>query len=174
LGLSEDLRQAVRRHYTERFANRAFRPGVDWVPVSGKAFGPEELEALVECALEFWLTAGPHCRRFESQLRSMLRVEAVVLTNSGSSANLLAVSALCSRSLGDRRLREGDEVVTAALGFPTTLNPILQNGLAASLVDCRLGTYNPDLSDIEAALTPRTRAVFRPPRPLRVQRFLTP
>jgi CDP-6-deoxy-D-xylo-4-hexulose-3-dehydrase len=160
LDLTQEVKEIVRRCYSQRFEGRTFRPGVDWVPVSGKAFGPEELEALVQCALEFWLTAGPYCHRFESRLRSIVGAKAVALTNSGSSANLLAVSALCSLSLGERRLRGGDEIITAALGFPTTLNPILQNHLSAVLIDSRLGTYNPDVSHIEAALSPRTRGVF--------------
>lgn len=155
-----EVKDFVRQYYAERFEGVEFRPNVDWVPVSGKAFGPEELEALVECALKFWLTAGPYCKRFEEGLTSLTGAWATCLTNSGSSANLLAISSLCSKSLSGERLREGDEVITSAVGFPTTLNPILQNGLSAVLVDAEPGTYNPSIEAIETAVTPRTRAVF--------------
>ncbi|HHW40499.1 MAG TPA: lipopolysaccharide biosynthesis protein RfbH [Syntrophomonadaceae bacterium] len=154
------IKELVRQYYYERFGNQHFRPGVDWVPVSGKAFGPEELEALVECALDFWLTAGPYAKQFEEKLANILKVPRVCLTNSGSSANLLCISALCSNAMGDKKLKPGDEVITSAVGFPTTLNPILQNGLTAVLVDIELGTYNPRPEAIEEAITEKTRAVI--------------
>ncbi|NPV81355.1 MAG: lipopolysaccharide biosynthesis protein RfbH [Firmicutes bacterium] len=158
--MKDKIKELVRQYYYERFGRQQFRPGIDWVPVSGKAFGPEELEILVECALDFWLTAGPYAKRFEDKLASVLGVPRVCLTNSGSSANLLSVSALCSNAMGDKKLKPGDEVITSAVGFPTTLNPILQNGLTAVLVDVELGTYNPRPETIEAAVTEKTRAVI--------------
>lgn len=158
--MKDKIKELVRQYYYERFGRQQFRPGIDWVPVSGKAFGPEELETLVECALDFWLTAGPYAKRFEDKLATVLGVPRVCLTNSGSSANLLSVSALCSNAMGDKKLKPGDEVITSAVGFPTTLNPILQNGLTAVLVDVELGTYNPKPETIEAAVTEKTRAVI--------------
>lgn len=158
--MKDKIKELVRQYYYERFGKQQFRPGVDWVPVSGKAFGPEELEALVECALDFWLTAGPYAKQFEKKLAGILDVPRVCLTNSGSSANLLSISALCSNAMGDKKLKPGDEVITSAVGFPTTLNPILQNGLVAVLVDAELGIYNPSPEIIEAAITERTRAVI--------------
>jgi CDP-4-dehydro-6-deoxyglucose reductase, E1 len=129
------------------------------VPVSGKTYGSEELVALADAALDFDLTAGRYCDAFERALASFVGVRRAMACNSGSSANLLAVTALLSHELGSDALVPGDEVVTCATGFPTTLNPILQNGLVPVLVDVRLPTYDVDPCALADAIGPRTRAV---------------
>jgi CDP-6-deoxy-D-xylo-4-hexulose-3-dehydrase len=129
------------------------------VPVSGKVYGAPEMVALVDSALDFWLTTGRFNDAFEAKLAAALDSRYVLTVNSGSSANLLAVTALTSHMLGDEALVPGDEVITCATGFPTTVNPILQNNLVPVFVDVSLPTYNIDAAAIEAAITPRTRAI---------------
>lgn len=151
----------VAGRYYERFhAPRPFVPGQSPVPVSGRVYGPEELEVLVDASFDFWLTTGRFNDAFEKKLEGFLGVRHVLTTNSGSSANLLAVSALTSPWLGDKALRPGDEVITVAAGFPTTVNPILQNGLVPVFVDVTIPTYNVDVTQLEAAYSDRTRAVI--------------
>lgn len=150
----------VREYYAARWPARPFRPGVDPVPVSGRVFDAEELVNLVDAALDFWLTAGRFAEAFEREFARFMGVRYALLTNSGSSANLLAISALTSPLLGERRLRPGDEVITVAAGFPTTVNPILQNGLVPVFVDIHIPTYNIDVTWLEDALSPRTKAIF--------------
>ncbi len=123
-------------------------------------FGEEEVVELVRSSLDFWLTAGPEAAAFERKLRAVTGHRHALLVNSGSSANLLALTALTSPRLRDRRLRPGDEVITVAAGFPTTVNPILQNGLVPVFVDVTLPEYNIDVSRLEAAVSDRTRAVM--------------
>jgi CDP-6-deoxy-D-xylo-4-hexulose-3-dehydrase len=130
------------------------------VPISGRVFDEQELELLVESSLDFWLTTGRFAEQFEREFAKFVGVREAVLVNSGSSANLLAVAALTSQKLGDRRLRPGDEVITLAAGFPTTVNPILQNRLVPVFVDVHIPTFNVDVSYLETALSDRTRAVF--------------
>src|SRR5580658_9040566 len=142
----------------EKFGARRFVPGESAVPVSGKVFDAAEMRMLVDAALDFWLTTGRFAERFEREFARWLGVRECVLTNSGSSANLLAVSALTSPKLGVRRLTPGDEVITVAAGFPTTVNPIIQNGLVPVFVDVALPTYNVDVSWLGAALSSRSRA----------------
>lgn len=137
-----------------------FVPGKTQIPPSGKVIGARELELLVEASLDGWLTTGRFNEAFEKRLGQFLGRRHVRTTNSGSSANLLAASALTSPLLGDRALRPGDEVITVAAGFPTTVNPLLQNGLIPVFVDVQLPTYNIDPQLIEAALSPRTRAIM--------------
>jgi CDP-6-deoxy-D-xylo-4-hexulose-3-dehydrase len=139
---------------------KPFQPGVDPVHYAGRQYDDHELVNLVDSALEFWLTAGRFAEEFEAGLARYLGAGKVLLVNSGSSANLLAVSALTSPELKDRRLRPGDEVITAAAAFPTTVNPILQNRAVPVFVDVELGTYVPTVEMIERALSPRTRAVM--------------
>lgn len=136
-----------------------FVPGVSPVPVSGKTVGVPEVQALVSASLDCWLTTGRFNDAFEQQLASYLGVTHVLTVNSGSSANLLTVAALMTPELGERALKAGDEIITVAAGFPTTVNPILQNGLVPVFVDVSLPTYdvNPEL--LEQALSPRTRAI---------------
>ena len=137
-----------------------FVPGLSVVPPSGKVIGAAERVAMVEAALDGWLTAGRFNDAFERQLAAFLGVEHSLTVNSGSSANLVAFSTLTSPKLGERAIRPGDEVITVAAGFPTTVNPILQFGAVPVFVDVMLGTYNIDASKVEAAIGPNTRAVM--------------
>ncbi|RUS47838.1 lipopolysaccharide biosynthesis protein RfbH [Cohnella sp. AR92] len=140
---------------------RSFRPGIDPVPVSGKVFDRAEVASLLEASLDFHLTTGRFARRFEKEFAAFQQRRFALLTNSGSSANLLAVAALTSERLGGKRLLPGDEVLTVAAGFPTTVNPILQNGLVPVFADVSLPTYNIDVSErLEQAIGPRTRAII--------------
>lgn len=138
----------------------AFVPGQTAIPPSGKVIGAPEMQNIVEAALDGWLTTGRFNSAFETRLAAYLGVPHVLTVNSGSSANLLALSALTSPQLGDRALRPGDEVIGVAAGFPTTVNPILQCGAVPVLVDVTLPTYNIDVDQLAAAITPRTRAVM--------------
>jgi len=160
MSLREEILQLVEQYCAETFAARAFVPGETNVPVAGRVFDGAEMRLLVDSALDFWLTTGRFADRFEHEFARWLGIRECVLVNSGSSANLLAVSALTSPKLGDRRLLPGDEVITVAAGFPTTVNPIYQNGLVPVYVDVTVPTYNVDVSQLDAALSPRTRAVM--------------
>jgi CDP-4-dehydro-6-deoxyglucose reductase, E1 len=155
-----DILALVERHAAERHAPPAFDPANPRVPASGRVFGPEEVRELVRTSLDFWLTAGPEAAVFERKLARRTGHRHALLVNSGSSANLLALCALTSHRLGDRRLVPGDEVITVAAGFPTTVNPIIQNGLVPVFVDVTLPSYNIDADQLEAALSDRTRAVM--------------
>ncbi len=142
-------------------APEPFVPGVSAVPVSGKVYGAEDMQSLVDSALDFWLTSGRFNSAFESRLGAFLGVNKGVLTvNSGSSANLVALTSLTSHLHGDRALKPGDEVITAATGFPTTVNPALQNGLIPVFVDVDIPTYNIDPTRIEMAVGEKTRAIM--------------
>ncbi|MFZ1916985.1 MAG: lipopolysaccharide biosynthesis protein RfbH [Terriglobales bacterium] len=158
--LRDRIRGMVGEYYHEAFPSPAFVPGSSAVPVSGRVFDEQELELLVDSALDFWLTTGRFADQFEREFAKFCSVREAVLVNSGSSANLLAVTALTSYKLGDRRLRPGDEVITLAAGFPTTVNPILQNALVPVFIDVHIPTYNVDVSQLESALSGRTRAVI--------------
>ena len=158
--LRRQILALVGEYCAETFAGRPFVPGETAVPVAGKVFDAAEMRGLVDASLDFWLTSGRFAARFEREFAHWLGVRECSLVNSGSSANLLAVTALTSPKLGSRRLVPGDEVVTVAAGFPTTVNPILQNGLVPVFVDITLPTYNVDAAQLEAALSPRTRAVI--------------
>ena len=158
--LRERILAAVREYHALAFPAKAFSPGQTPVPVSGRVFGAEELQFLVDASLDFWLTAGRFAARFEREFARFAGVRDVRLVNSGSSANLVALSALTSSSLGEDQLQPGDEVITVAAGFPTTVNPILQNRLVPVFVDVTLPTYDIDDTQLEAALTNRTRAIF--------------
>ena len=131
-----------------------------YIPPSGKLLDFNELSAMIDASLDMWLTAGRFNDEFEKKFAKFLGVKYALSTNSGSSANLLALSALTSHKLGERRLKKGDEVITVAAGFPTTVNPIMQYGLIPVFVDCEIGTYNIDVSQIESSITDRTRAIF--------------
>ncbi len=152
--------ELVGEHVRTEFELPRFVPGETPVPVSGKVFGTAEVAALVDASLDFWLTAGRYAETFSRQLTRFLGVRAAILCNSGSSANLLAVAALTSPRLGERRLVAGDEVVTAAAGFPTTVNPIVQNGLVPVFVDVEPDTYDVAPTRIEEAIGPRTRGIM--------------
>lgn len=160
----DDLRKAilaqVQAYYRAAFQPQPFVPGETAIPVAGRVFDAHELTLLVDASLDFWLTTGRYAHSFECGLARFLDVREAILCNSGSSANLLAVSALTSPKLGEERLKPGDEVITVAAGFPSTLNPIIQNRLVPVLLDVDLATLNLDVSRLEAALSPRTRAIF--------------
>jgi len=157
--LRHEIRARVRDYWAEAFPQQAFVPGATVVPVSGKVFDADEMELLVDASLDFWLTTGRFAEQFEAELAARVGVRHALLCNSGSSANLLAVSALTSPRLGDRALREGDEVLTVASGFPTTVNPIVTNRLIPVFVDVDLATYNARIDRLAEAVSPRTRAI---------------
>jgi dTDP-4-dehydro-2,6-dideoxy-D-glucose 3-dehydratase len=150
----------VRKYHQDAETGAGFVPGTTEIWPSGAVLDEEDQVALVEAALEMRIAAGRSARKFESAFARKLKRRKAHLTNSGSSANLLAVSALTSPLLEDERLRPGDEVITVAAGFPTTVNPILQNGLVPVFVDVELGTYNTTPERIAAAIGPRTRAII--------------
>lgn len=156
----QEILDLVAQFAEDSFARKAFVPGQTAIPASGKLIGKDELVTLVDAALDGWLTAGRFNDAFEKKLAEYIGVTHVLTTNSGSSANLLAVSALTSPQLGSRALVPGDEVITAAAGFPTTVNPILQNGLIPVFVDSDIPTYNPTPALVEAAISPKTKAII--------------
>ena len=158
--LRQQILQLVGEYCRQQFSEKPFLPGATQVPVSGKVFDQAEMCALVDSALDFWLTAGRFAARFETDFAKRLGVRSAALVNSGSSANLVALSALTSPSLGEERLKPGDEVITVASGFPTTLNPIIQNGLVPVFVDVSVPTYNVNVEQLAAAISPRTRAIM--------------
>ena len=160
LALRAEILEKTKAYFGAAYAPRTFLPGVDAVPVSGRVFDERELMSLVDSALDFWLTTGRFAELFEREFARWFGTRECVLVNSGSSANLCAVMALTSPELGDRRLRPGDEVITAAAGFPTTVNPIVQAGAVPVFVDSELETYNLRLDRLEAALSPKTRAII--------------
>ncbi|HLJ48822.1 MAG TPA: lipopolysaccharide biosynthesis protein RfbH [Bryobacteraceae bacterium] len=155
-----EILSKVREYFQEHFGEEEFRPGVSPVRYAGRVFDEDELVTLVDSALEFWLTSGRYAAQFEKEFARFFGLRNAVLCNSGSSANLLAVSALTSPKLGARQLKPGDEVITVAAGFPTTVNPIVQNGLVPVFVDITVPTYNVDVTAFEAAVSDRTRAIF--------------
>jgi CDP-4-dehydro-6-deoxyglucose reductase, E1 len=165
---SADRVEALRRQILElaREYERLRRPAVTFVPgetlipASGKVVGEEELENLIDASLDLWLTTGRFAEAFERQFAAWMGVRHAILVNSGSSANLLAVSMLTSKELGARALEPGDEVITTAAGFPTTVNPIIQNRLKPVFVDADIPTYNINVEMLEAAIGPRTRAII--------------
>ncbi len=159
-----ELRNSILRQVGEYFSlahvQSEFVPGKTPVPVSGKVFDGDDGKFLVASSLDFWLTTGRFNDMFESRFRDFIQSEHALTTNSGSSANLLAVTALTSGKLGNDRLRKGDEVITVAAGFPTTLNPIIQNGLVPVFVDVGLPTYNVSADLLEGAVSDKTKAMI--------------
>ncbi len=158
--LRAEILESVTRYYGAAFQQGAFLPGETPVPCAGRTFDSDELVHLVDSALDFWLTAGRYAARFEHEFAGFLGVRHAMLCNSGSSANLLAVAALTSPKLGERRLRPGDEVITVAAAFPTTVFPLAQCGLVPVFVDVDLETYNANPDRLEQAITSRTRAIM--------------
>ena len=159
-----DLRQQIAKLVDEyariALAPQPFAPGMTAVPPSGKLIGAQELKNMVEASLDGWLTTGRFNDQFEAELAKFLGVKHLITVNSGSSANLVAFNTLTSPKLGDRAIKPGDEVIGVAAGFPTTVNPILQFGAVPVFVDVELGTYNIDATKIEAAITPKTKAIM--------------
>jgi CDP-6-deoxy-D-xylo-4-hexulose-3-dehydrase len=150
----------VEEYYRLKFGNKSFKPGSDYVRYAGRVFDDKELKNLVDSSLDFWLTSGRYSEEFECRFAEFVGVEYAMLTNSGSSANLLALTSLTSHLLGDKRLRPGDEVITVAAGFPTTVNPIIQNGLIPVFVDVEIGTYNINIDELKKAINEKTRAIM--------------
>ncbi len=158
--LREKILELVEEFYKEEWPDKEFQPGETAVQYAGRVFDQDELVHLVDASLDFWLTAGRFSDRCERQLADYLGNIYALLCNSGSSANLLAVSSLTSQRLGERQLQPGDEVLTVAAGFPTTLNPIIQNRLTPVFVDVDLETYNVNVDQLRAAVGPKTRAII--------------
>lgn len=152
--------EMVSQYYRAAWPEKPFLAGETSVPCAGRVFDAEELAHLVDASLDFWLTTGRYAARFEKELARFMEVSHAMLCNSGSSANLLALSALMSPELGAKQLQPGDEVITVASGFPTTVNPIFQNRLVPVFVDIEMGTYNIDIRYLEEALSTRTRAII--------------
>jgi CDP-6-deoxy-D-xylo-4-hexulose-3-dehydrase len=158
--LRRRIGELVAEYHAAAFAPAAFVPGTTPIPVSGRVFDAAEIGSLVDASLDFWLTTGRFAAEFERRFARVFGTRHAILVNSGSSANLLALSTLTSPSLGERRLRSGDEVITVAAGFPTTVNPILQNRLVPVFLDVTVPTYGVDTTQLEAGLSSRTRAVM--------------
>jgi len=146
----------------QKRSEQAFIPGENTVPYAGRVYDEKEIIALVDASLDFWLTTGRYTELFEKGLAEFLGMKFCLLTNSGSSANLLAVSALTSPKLGKKRLKPGDEIITTACGFPTTLNPIIQNNLIPVFVDIEPKTYNIRVDQIETAISKQTKGIIIP------------
>jgi CDP-6-deoxy-D-xylo-4-hexulose-3-dehydrase len=161
---AENLRAQIlaltAEYYSEAFPAREFIPGQTSVQVSGRVFDADELQSLIDSSLDFWLTTGRFAAQFEKEFARFFGLRHSILVNSGSSANLVALSALTSPSLKDKALKPGDEVITVAAGFPTTVNPIVQNNLAPVFVDVHIPTYNVDTNQLESALSNKTRAIM--------------
>ena len=158
--LDSSIDQLVAGAYPELHPAKGFIAGETNIPVTGKVFGAEELRAATKASLDFWLTSGPYTEEFESRFAKTVGMRHSFMVNSGSSANLLALSSLTSPAHGDRALKPGDEVITVAAGFPTTVTPILQNGLVPVYVDVDPETYVAVDDQLEAAVGPKTKAVM--------------
>jgi len=156
----EEILKLVRQYYRQKFGSRKFDPRSDLVHYAGRVFDEKELVNLVDASLDFFLTANRYAEQFENRFAEYLGLSNAVLVNSGSSANLVALSALTSPKLGERRLKPGDEVVTVAAAFPTTVAPIVQNQLIPVFVDVNLGDYTAIPDRLEAAISPKSRAIF--------------
>ena len=153
------IEAAIAYYHHTHGQKKTFTPG-DRIPYAGRVFDEKEVTNLVDSSLDFWLTTGRYAEKFEKEFAAFLGVQHCSLTNSGSSANLLAFMALTSPKLGERRIRPGDEVITVAAGFPTTVAPIIQYGAVPVFVDVSLPTYNIDVTQLDAALSDRTKAVM--------------
>lgn len=157
---AEQIIQIALQIFHENHNEGSFIPGITPIAVSGKYFGHEEIASGMKAVADFWLTSGPHTEEFERKLAHQIGVRHAFMVNSGSSANLVALTSLTSKKLGDKRLQPGDEVITVAAGFPTTVSPILQNGLIPVYVDIDLGTYVANIDQIKEAIGPRTKAIM--------------
>lgn len=155
-----DINNLVEHAINEFHTPKPFIAGESSIPVTGKVFGKPEISAAVAASLDFWLTAGPYTEKFESEFAEKVGMRTAHMVNSGSSANLIALTSLTSSKLGDRRLRPGDEVITVAAGFPTTVTPIIQNQLMPVYVDVDLGTYGANDEQLQAAISPKTKALM--------------
>jgi CDP-6-deoxy-D-xylo-4-hexulose-3-dehydrase len=158
--IRQEISVLVEEFYTLKYKEKAFVPGKTPVRYAGRVFDEKEIKNLVDASLDFWLTSGRFSEEFESSLAQYFDVSDALLVNSGSSANLVALSTLTSPKLGDRRLLPGDEVITTAAAFPATVAPIVQNQLVPVFVDVHLGTYNAVSEQLREAVGPRTKAIF--------------
>jgi len=158
--IRQKLAALVAEFHKIRSSKQEYIPGKTPVRYAGRVFDEKEIQAAVEASLDFWLTEGRFTEEFQAELAAKIGIEYAILTNSGSSANLLAITALTSHLLGDRCLKPGDEVITVAAGFPTTVNPIILNGLVPVFVDVDIPTYNVITKQIEETIGPKTRAIF--------------
>jgi CDP-6-deoxy-D-xylo-4-hexulose-3-dehydrase len=158
--LRQEIAQLVARYAETALAPKPFVRGESVIPPSGKVIGTRELQLMVEASLDGWLTTGRFNAEFEKKLAEFLGVKYLITVNSGSSANLVAFSTLTSPKLGDRAIRKGDEVIGVAAGFPTTVNPIAQFGAVPVFVDVDMATHNIDADLVEAAITPKTKAIM--------------
>lgn len=158
--LREDIAKLVEQYANQAFASKVFLAGESVIPPAGKVIGAPEIKMMVDACLDGWLTTGRFNREFERRLGEFLGVKHVLTTVSGSAANLLALATLTSPKLGERALKAGDEVITVAAGFPTTVNPSIQYGLIPVFVDVHIPTYNIDPGKIEAAISDKTRAIM--------------
>ena len=158
--LRAQIADLVVQYHDEAFAAHEFVPGVSAVPVSGRVFDAADMQSLMDSTLDFWLTTGRFAAQFEREFARFCGVRKALLVNSGSSADLVALTTLTSPALGDKRLKPGDEVITVAAGFPTTVNPIIQNGLIPVFLDVTIPDYNLDITQLEEALSPKTRALM--------------
>ena len=158
--LKQEILEKVKEYYEVAHKDKEFVAGETKIPFAGRVYDSEELVYLVDSSLDFWLTAGKYAQEFETDFAEYMEQRYSIIVNSGSSANLVAFSALTSEKLKDKRLKKGDEVITVAAGFPTTVNPIIQNGMIPVFVDVELGTYNIKVSELEKAISDKTRAVM--------------
>ncbi len=158
--IRQEILAKTTEYYLEQFAQKEFIPGKTRVNYAGRVFDEKEIINAVEASLDFWLTEGRFSEAFAEKISKFLGVEHVLLTNSGSSANLLAFAALTSERLGEKRLKAGDEVISVAAGFPATVTPILQYNMVPVFVDISIPTYNIDIDKLRKAITPRTRCIF--------------
>src|ERR1700692_1717734 len=160
LALRQQILDLTAEYHAEAFPAKEFVPGTSVVPVSGKVIGSDDVCSVVDSALDGWFTTGRFAKEFERKLARFVGGRSAALVSSGSSANLVALSALTSPKLGDRRLKPGDEVITVAAGFPTTVNPIFQNRLVPVFLYVTLPTYEIDVSRLEEAYSPKVKAVM--------------
>jgi CDP-6-deoxy-D-xylo-4-hexulose-3-dehydrase len=158
--LRNKIKQLVKEYADTNLGNKDFIAGSSVIPPSGKVIGDTELMYMTDAVLDGWLTTGRFNTQFEQKLAEFIGIRNMLTTNSGSSANLLAFTALTSHKLGNRAIKPGDEVISVAAGFPTTVNPIIQNGVVPVFIDVEIPTYNIDVTKIEAAITPKTKAIF--------------
>ncbi|MDZ4756743.1 MAG: lipopolysaccharide biosynthesis protein RfbH [Bacteroidota bacterium] len=158
--IRDQIHELTEAYYNIKFSKKPFEPGINNVPVSGKVFDAEELKYIIDSSLDGWFTTGRFNKEFEKELAKYIGCRKVITVNSGSSANLLAFAALTSEELGERAIKPGDEIISVAVSFPTTLNPAISFGCIPVFVDIDIPTYNINVELIEEAITPKTKAII--------------
>lgn len=156
----EEILKLSKEYFNESIAKKKIIPGKDYIAPSGKVLDQDDMNNLIDASLDMWLTSGRYGEVFEREFAKKVSSKYCTLVNSGSSANLVAFTALTSHKLGEKRLKKGDEVITVATGFPTTISPIIQNGMIPVFIDVSLETYDYDIKEIEKAISPKTKAIF--------------